>query len=226
MAPRPKASYHHGDLRAALLAALGDILREDGVSDISFREVARRAGVSHAAPAHHFGTRTGLLTAYAALGFEALGRSMEDEAAGVVDPRHRLAAVGRGYVSFAARHGAQFLLMFRAGDVDTKDPAFVAANGRAHGVLRDVVAACAEEGHVDKERARDLAVAAWSLVHGLAALWIFGAFDWRARDASEVDALAARITNLFVEGVLGAPRPAHVASAPRNSARKPKVRRS
>lgn len=205
MAARPKDSYHHGDLRAALLAALGDILREDGVSDISFREVARRAGVSHAAPAHHFKTRTGLLTAYAALGFEALGRAMEEEAAGVVDPRHRLAAVGRGYVSFAARHDAQFLLMFRAGDVDPRDPAFMAANARAHAVLRDVVVACAEQGHLDKERARDLAVAAWSLVHGLAALWIFGAFDWRTREPSEVDALAARVTDLFVEGVLGAP---------------------
>lgn len=207
MAARTKDSYHHGDLRAALLRALGEILREDGVSDISFREVARRAGVSHAAPAHHFKTRTGLLTAYATLGFEALGRAMEDETVGVVDPRHRLAAVGRGYVSFAARNEAQFQLMFRTGDVDTRDPAFVAANARAHAVLRDVVAACAEQGHFEKERSRDLAVAAWSLVHGLAALWIFGAFDWRAREPREVEALALRVTNLFVEGVLGAPPP-------------------
>ncbi len=205
MSARPKDSYHHGDLRAALLAALGDILREDGVAHISFREVARRAGVSHAAPAHHFKTRTGLLTAYATLGFEALARAMEEEAAGVVDPRHRLAAVGRGYVSFAARHDAQFLLMFRAGDVDPRDPAFVAANARAHAVLRDVVIACAEHGHIDAARARDLAIAAWSLVHGLAALWIFDAAGLRTREPRQVTALAARVTNLFVEGVLGAP---------------------
>ena len=77
----PPDSYHHGALRAALIEAAEALLREDGIESFSLRECARRAGVSHAAPAHHFGDARGLLTACAAAGFNQLADAMERDAA-------------------------------------------------------------------------------------------------------------------------------------------------
>src|SRR5579872_3948126 len=91
------------DLADTLLDAVDEALRSGGPSSLSLRDVARRAGVSHAAPAHHFGSKAGLLTAFAARGYRRLGESVlaEVAAAGLNDGPSTLAAVGRGYVRFA-----------------------------------------------------------------------------------------------------------------------------
>src|SRR5215510_10331530 len=108
-----KSSYHHGDLRNALLEAALELVREEGVGAISLREVARRAGVSHAAPAHHFGDKAGLLTALATQGYELFGAALRAgaERAPESDPMRRFSWVGWACVMFAAEHRSHFEIM-------------------------------------------------------------------------------------------------------------------
>jgi AcrR family transcriptional regulator len=91
-------SYHHGGLRDALLVAVAEVLRDDGVGGLSLRSVARRAGVSHAAPAHHFPSKAALLTAFATRGFERMGEAVAQELASSSpeDGPAALRACGRG----------------------------------------------------------------------------------------------------------------------------------
>ena len=107
--------YHHGDLPAALLAAVQSAVADVGVSGVSLRDVARRSGVSHSAPAHHFGSKAGLLTAFATAGYQLLAESVIAEVAAChpADGPAELAAIGRGYVRFALGHPAHFEVMFR-----------------------------------------------------------------------------------------------------------------
>lgn len=99
-------AYHHGDLRRALLAAALEAIEEVGPTALSLRDLARRAGVSHAAPAHHFGDKAGLLTALAAQGFDLLAQAL-------VQAGDDLLEAGVAYVDFAVRHRAYFEVMFR-----------------------------------------------------------------------------------------------------------------
>ena len=111
----PRAPYHHGALREALIEATESLLAERGPDGFSLREVARRAGVSPAAPAHHFGDAAGLLTAVATLGFAGLTEALErGHALGGGDPRAALRGQGMEYVAFALRHPGRFRLMFRS----------------------------------------------------------------------------------------------------------------
>src|SRR5690606_4666564 len=108
---REERSYHHGDLRGALLRAASEVLAEQGEAAISLREVARRAGVSHNAPYRHFSDREALLAALAELGFDELLGCMRGAAQGL-EPRDGLAALGRCYVGFALQRRGLFRLMF------------------------------------------------------------------------------------------------------------------
>ncbi|NUP29663.1 MAG: TetR family transcriptional regulator [Nocardia sp.] len=160
-----KTGYHHGDLRSALLAAAAEQIAADGVDAISLRALARRAGVSHAAPAHHFGDRAGLLTALAADGFDLLAAELEDTS----DAR----AAALAYIRFALRYPGHFDVMFRRGILRTDDAALATARARSGAALRASVV----DGQPGMAEADQQAVqlAAWSLVHGFAALWREGA---------------------------------------------------
>lgn len=159
------STYHHGDLRAALLRSAGELLEEQGLEALSLREAARRAGVSHNAPYRHFPERTALLAALAAEGFEELGEAMEGKGG-----RER----GEAYVRFALAHPNRFRLMF-GGQVEIgKHPELRAAASRTYDGL--VAAFRAREDIADPEIA---AAAAWSLTHGLAHLLIDGHFPGR-----------------------------------------------
>lgn len=110
----PRAPYHHGDLRRALLEAARAALREQGPEGCSLREVARRAGVTHAAPYHHFPSREALLGALATEAYAELDRAMaEAQAAAPATPQAQLVAVGMGYLLHALRDPALFRLMIR-----------------------------------------------------------------------------------------------------------------
>src|SRR3990172_4249902 len=106
--------YHHGDLRAALLATALQILKKDGLAGLSLRELARRAGVSHQAPSHHLGTRGPLLAALAGEGFDLLAAELERVQAGARDPVQGAQRTGVRYVTFAAANPERFRLMFGA----------------------------------------------------------------------------------------------------------------
>ena len=167
-APRP---YHHGDLRAALLAAAEAELTDRGVEQFSLRAVAKRAGVSHAAPAHHFGDVNGLLSALAAEGFArflATQRAHEAAAPGQPD---RLVAAGLGYIAFATAHPALFRLMFASSRPDFAAPDLHAAGRAAYAHLLENIAELTgtPEPSEDPAALTD-ATAAWAIVHGLADL--------------------------------------------------------
>jgi AcrR family transcriptional regulator len=140
--------YHHGDLPAALLAAVEGAVADGGVSGVSLRDVARRAGVSHSAPACHFGSKAGLLTAFATAGYQLLAESVIKEvaAADAGDGAAELAAIGRGYVRFAVGHPAHFEVMFRLDALDPSNAGFIAASEAAYGLLTATVERCRAGG--------------------------------------------------------------------------------
>ncbi len=167
--------YHHGTLRSALLSAAEGLIEERGVDGFSLRETARRAGVSPAAPAHHFGDARGLLTAIATEGFRDLGDALSAGDAGG-DHRARLFGQGRAYVRFALARPARFRLMWRKAILDTDDGAYVEAGSRAFQALDQAVRGenIGRTGPRDPELAPS--IAAWSMVHGFALLALDGAF--------------------------------------------------
>ncbi|MGI5525456.1 TetR/AcrR family transcriptional regulator [Micromonospora sp. CA-259024] len=166
-------AYHHGDLRRALLAASLDAIEEVGPAALSLRDLARRAGVSHAAPAHHFGDKAGLLTALAAQGFDLLAQTLHSAG-------DDLLAAGVAYVDFAVRHRAHFEVMFRPELYRADDAELAAARERAGAALRSQVAAL-PAGDAPSDTDRD-ALAAWSIAHGFATLWLAGALPDRVGD--------------------------------------------
>jgi AcrR family transcriptional regulator len=189
--------YHHGNLRAALLACAEQTLSRDGAGELSLRELARQVGVSHAAPRRHFPDKRALLDALAEDGFERLGRELRDamEAAGEQFDA-RLLAFARAYVAFATRHAALLELMFagkhRPGAADSlrgaADRAFEAplaliAEGQAAG---EVVAG-------DPER---VATVAWAALQGLASLVNGGMLDRAALDDVVADAVHRLVLGL------------------------------
>jgi AcrR family transcriptional regulator len=191
------------DLPAALLDAVDDALRSDGASALSLRDVARRAGVSHAAPAHHFGSKSGLLTAFAAQGYRRLAESVvaEMSASAPTDGPAALAAIGRGYVRFAVTEPAQFEVMFRTDALDESASELLAATEAAFALLTGTIERCCLEGWLGDREPELVTVAAWSIVHGLASLWISGRLVDRI-GASDSGQLAAAVSELFVEAVL------------------------
>lgn len=172
MATRKQSrTYHHGDLREALVLAATELLKEKGLASFTLRECARRAGVSHAAPAHHFGSAAGLLAEIAARGFErfvaALGEAA-DETEGTA--MARLAAMGRAYVAFALANPAVYGLMFRGGANPLQSPRLKTAATAAWQQLSDAVAAMLGPKRKDEVTAK--AAAVWALVHGTATLML------------------------------------------------------
>jgi AcrR family transcriptional regulator len=177
-APSARATYHHGDLRRSLIEAAESLLAERGIDAFSLREVARRAGVSPAAPAHHFGDGAGLLAAVSTLGFQELAQSLIDgQRRAGRDPRARLVGQGVGYVRFALRQPGRFRLMFRPGKL-REDEALVVAATAAFGQLENGIRALCgivPAAPLDAP-ARAALLAMWSIVHGFAHLAIAGRF--------------------------------------------------
>ncbi|MEU7995690.1 TetR/AcrR family transcriptional regulator [Micromonospora sp. NPDC049060] len=166
--------YHHGDLRRALLAAAVQVIEESGPAALSLRDLARRAGVSHAAPAHHFGDKAGLLTALATEGFHLLAEALHGAGGELLDR-------GVAYVDFAVRHRAHFEVMFRPDLYRADAKELVAARQRAGAALHSGVAGLSERRPTAEDPQGD-ALAAWSIVHGFATLWISGALPPRVGD--------------------------------------------
>jgi AcrR family transcriptional regulator len=161
--------YHHGDLRAAVLAAAAEAIARDGVDRISLRSLAAELGVSHTAPRHHFGSREGLFTALATEGYALLADALERAAAD-----SDFAAVGVAYVIFAVNHPGHFAVMHRPDLVDGSDPALQRAQGRTAAQLN---AGGRTHSSGSAEDTAVASIAAWSLVHGMATLQLSGALQ-------------------------------------------------
>ena len=169
-----KASYHHGDLRRALLDAALATVAEGGVASLSLREAARRAGVSSAAPYHHFASAEALVGALCEEGFAGLAGAMREGIARAGDdPRARMMEMGRGYVRYAVTHPAHFRLMFsKAPPDDLSHP----AGGEASGfeLMLGGIQGLQAAGLAPGGSAAPFALLAWASVHGLASLLIDG----------------------------------------------------
>lgn len=194
--PRRKGGYHHGDLRSALTRAAAALIDERGVEGVTLREAARRAGVSHGAPYRHFSGRDALLAELARDGFVRLVTALEDAA-----PRGGR-EVARAYLRFALANPQRFRLMFvLAADAERE-------TGWREGLQRTMRAfARAYSGLAEAQDLQRAAVAAWSLVHGLAQLMLDGHVG--AADSSEAGG------ERFADEVLGVLRFSLRARAPR-----------
>lgn len=198
---RKPGHYHHGGLREALVAAGRSLLEQRGRHGFTLRECARRARVSHAAPAHHFHTVSDLLTEIAARGFDELSAAMDATAAAATDrsdPAQRLIALGRGYVRFALANKAVFQLMFD-GDVEPEKNERLASAGKAAylRLIGGIDGLTSGRSPAAKQALADLA---WSSVHGYAILLLGGQLD---HDDPADPAFDRRLKSLL-EGVIAA----------------------
>jgi AcrR family transcriptional regulator len=193
-----RTSYHHGDLRRALLDASLALVDEAGIGALSLREVARKAGVSHNAPYHHFPDKSSLLAAIAEDGFAGLAREMAGARASAgPDPRARLEACGVAYVRFAIGSPAHFRVMFRpelASPID--HPGVTRASTPALETLIQSVVEAQAAGVVPTGDPMPFVLTCWSCVHGLATLWLDGPL---CRDTKgfgkSIDKLAAMVVS-------------------------------
>lgn len=164
------------DLRRTLLDASLELIETEGLEAFSMREVARRAGVSHQAPYHHFPDREAILASIVAEGFELLRDQMRGELKDKPDAYARHSALGRTYINFALTNPAHFKLMFRSEHVreEKHDEAKMSADS-AFSALVEVVNELAREKYGREDFA--LVIASWSLAHGLASLLLEGKLD-------------------------------------------------
>jgi len=194
------------DLRAGLLRATEEILSEQGLDKFTLREAARRSGVSHGAPAFHFGDSAGLLTAYAAEGFNAMTHLMlRYRSEAKRDRKSQLVAVGLAYVDYAIEHRACFQLMFRSDRLKNEDLYLKEAAKRAFEQLKEVVAPFLAHGD-SGERDRVRLLWAWSLVHGFATLVLEGQmahFQGEVAAADVTHRLGRTLVESFVAGWSG-----------------------
>jgi AcrR family transcriptional regulator len=160
--------YHHGNLRTTLLAAAADEIQIVGTAGLSLRSLARRAGVSHAAPAHHFTDKRGLFTALAAEGFRLLHQRTRP----TLRRPDALLAAGQRYVAFALDHPAHFGVMFDTSLFDPADEDLVREREVAFDVLYRAL--LTGTGVTDEAQMLAQATAAWAVVHGVATLWLTG----------------------------------------------------
>ena len=172
-------------VREDLLAAARAELDDHGHAGVSLRAVARRAGVSHAAPKHHFADRAALLTAVAADGYTALAATLEEA------PEHTLAALGRAYIDFGLAHPALYDLMFRPSELHADDPDLRAAKDRS---LQRLRAATDDQ---------PLTLISWALVHGLVMLARDGALSGPvgATAPADVAGMARRLAETYAERI-------------------------
>jgi len=166
MAKKTAKTYHHGDLREALIKAGRAILEEDGVEALTLRACARKAGVSHAAPQHHFASISDLLAEIAATGFEDFVKALDRGAARSILPVEKLKAMGQSYVAFARERPAVYQLMFGVAAPLSSDR-LLSAKAAAWEQLTAAVSAAA--GPEDKEAK---AMQVWATVHGFSMLVI------------------------------------------------------
>jgi AcrR family transcriptional regulator len=178
----PKPTYHHGDLRAALVRTAIELLEESGETELSLRAVARRAGVSPAAPYRHYADREALASAVAAVGYLDLAERLAAAHPSPSTPE-QLASVAIAYVQFALERPALFRVMFGE-PCDRDNDERVAATAAVSQYVRAIVERTFPQGDTDA-----LATAVWALVHGLAVLYLDGKLD-----ASTPSAVADRIT--------------------------------
>ncbi|SHG52437.1 TetR/AcrR family transcriptional regulator [Cognatishimia maritima] len=170
MTAETKTTHHHGNLKEALVRAGIDLLEEDGLDGLTLRKCAARAGVSHAAPAHHFDGLSGLKVAIATEGFRIFSNYLESAAKGIDAPIDRLRAVCRGYLTFGLTHPGLLSVIFGSGLAAQKPDN--REGDYAYNILRSVCAPFIPEG----QNPQIIEIQVWSLIHGFTLLYLSGEF--------------------------------------------------
>jgi AcrR family transcriptional regulator len=187
----PESAYHHGDLQEALIAATEAILADQGAEGFTLREAARRAGVSPAAPSHHFGNAPGLLTEVAIRGYDELGAALKQAAAKKGSERQRLHGQGLAYVEFALKYPGRFQMMFSNKRLIADDERLSKAVKAAHREFEIMVdELMAREPHATPKLAKIASTVAWSTVHGFAKLALEGKFGAADTEAGRREIMA------------------------------------
>jgi AcrR family transcriptional regulator len=191
----PSRATSDPDLRATLIDAAEAELTERGIANLSLRGIARRVGVSHQAPGHHFQNRAGLLTAVAVRSLALLREQIIDAllAAEHATARERLSIVGTTYVRFASEHAAVFTLATRPELLDTNDEALIHERLETWTVFAHAVIEAQNEGWRADQPPEVVALLCWSVVHGATALWRDGLLPLQLPDVT-LEQLAQTVT--------------------------------
>ena len=215
MESQKQGPYHHGQLRQALLDAALQLITQRGIDHLTLREVARQAGVSHAAPYHHFADKSALIEAVVVESFHAFGTALRESATPSGSALDNLTALGKAYVRFAVEHSASFRLMYRPELRQPSLPEGQEHSGmssvidkaalEAYHVLADRIRACQEEGFIPIGSLTPLTLTAWSTVHGVAVLLLdgsLGSFLQEGQSRVEADRLTERVIRTLLHGLL------------------------
>jgi AcrR family transcriptional regulator len=199
---KPARAYHHGDLKAALVEAATELLRAEGLEGLTLRAVARKAGVSQAAPYRHFADRRAMMAAVAERGFQRLQQAML-QAMQSGQGRQGLKGVATSYVAFALENPTEYRLMFGSELAVTDDLPSLRETSRAVlGFVAEGISQLQAAGMVGAGDPQLMAAATWSMLHGLAILVLDGQ---TAGVAPDVDALVEESTRIMMFCMAGRP---------------------
>jgi AcrR family transcriptional regulator len=164
--------YHHGDLANALLRSARVVLNQKGIHGLSLRACAAHAGVSHAAPTHHFKSLRGLLTELAAIAYDEFATALQTEYKHVIHkpPRIRLQSVCQAYVDFSIKEPRLFELMFSSIPLDYENPRLKSSSGEAYQQLMGIVHPLFDANEMNEDQREQTEILVWSVVHGYASL--------------------------------------------------------
>jgi len=201
-AEKSECHYHHGDLRNALLQAAEQVLGDKGVAGLSLREVAKVAGVSHAAPYRHFRDKAALLRALARTGFERLASAIDTAADSKPhNPEQKLIEAGVAYVRLAVENPEITRLMYGGVVEPQDDRLYKSASTAAYESLLGIIKEGVERGAFRQRAPQELALVAWTSMHGMATLVTAGLFGTEAGDDPEVDELVRSVAHNVIYGI-------------------------
>jgi AcrR family transcriptional regulator len=195
--------YHHGDLRNALIQAATTVLVEKGAAALSLREVAKVAGVSHAAPYRHFRDKAALLRVLAQGGFERLTEVINTAAENSpYNPEQKLIEAGVAYVRNAVQHPEITRLMFAATIEPQQDRAYLAASAASYEALLDIIREGIEQGSFRQQPPQQLVLVAWASMHGLAMLAVASLLEVDMDDEQALDTLIRSVARNVIYGIV------------------------
>ena len=200
--PLSQNVYHHGDLRNALLEAGEQLLAETGVAALSLRAVAKQAGVSHAAPYRHFKGKAALISGLAQAGFSLL-RSVISMAADKIpyDPEQKLVEAGVAYVHLALRNPELMQLMFSTAPGQVVDMQLRQSSMATLEPLVDIMNTGIEAGIFRERDAHELALVAWTSMHGMAMLLVARLMEIDVADEKSLDGLVRSVAQNVIYGI-------------------------
>jgi len=201
-AARRRTTYHHGNLRAALIDGASDLLEREGPLGVTLRGAAREAGVSQAAPYRHFASKSALLAAVAEAGFASLARTMDQAAQRHPDaPGRALEAMAKAIVQFAARHPSRYRLMCGPAVRGRDHPSLRKAAAASWQRLTDTIRDCQDAGLIRPGASEPQAFVLWAAIHGVAVLVVDEQLPPPVVRAYRVENLAGHVTKIVLAGL-------------------------